>query len=53
MLCIKLVKYHAFGNLVMTLKVPRNPVLNYMTQASIVAREYISNGWHLVHATIE
>ena len=53
MLLITLVKYHAFGNLTMTLKVPRNPVLNYMTQASIVAKDYISAGWHLVHARIE
>lgn len=53
MLHIKLIKYHAFGNLTMTLKVPRNPVLDYMTQASIVAKNYICEGWHLVHAFVE
>lgn len=53
MLCIRLVKYNAFGNLTMTLKVPRNPVLDYMTQANIVAKDYICAGWHLVHASIE
>ena len=53
MLIIRLVKYHEFGNLIMTLKVSRNPVLNYMTQASIVAKDYLLNGWHLVYATIE
>lgn len=53
MLHIRLVKYNEFGNLLMTLKVPRNPVLNYMTQASIVAKDYLLNGWHLVYAYIE
>lgn len=53
MLVIRLVRYHDFGNLTMTLKVPRNPVLNYMTQASIVAKDYLLAGWHLVYATIE
>lgn len=53
MLHIRLVKYHAFGNLTMVLKVPRNPVLDYMTQASIVAKDYILEGWHLVYASIE
>lgn len=53
MLHIKLVKYHEHGNLVMNLKVPRNPVLDYMTQASIVAKDYLLAGWHLVYAHIE
>ena len=53
MLIIRLVRYHDFGNLTMTLKVPRNPVLDYMTQASIVAKDYLLNGWHLVYAQIE
>ena len=53
MLVIKLVKYNEFGNLVMTLKVPRNPVLDYMTQASKVAHDYLLAGWHMVHAHIE
>lgn len=53
MLVVTLVKYHAFGNLTMTLKAPRNPVLDYMTQASILAKNYICEGWHLVHAYIE
>lgn len=53
MLVVKLVKYHAFGSLVMTLKVPRNPVLDYMTQASFLSKDYVLNGWHLVHARIE
>ena len=53
MLHIRLVKYHEFGNLVMTLKVPRNPVLDYMTQASFVAKDYLLAGWHLVYAYIE
>ena len=53
MLHVKLVKYTEFGNLVMNLKVPRNPVLDYMTQASILTKDYILAGWHLVHARIE
>lgn len=53
MLCVKLVKSHEFGNLVMTIKVPRNPVLDYMVQASMVAKTYLANGWHIVTAYIE
>ncbi len=53
MLVITLVKYHEFGNLMMTLKSPRNPVLDYMEQAVILARPYIKEGWQMVHACIE
>lgn len=53
MLVIKMVKYHEYGNLLMTLKVPRNPVLDYMTQASLVVQGYLTAGWHITHAYIE
>jgi hypothetical protein len=52
-LVIQLVKYHEFGNLLMRIKVPRNPVLDYMEQASIVVRPYIKEGWQMSHAHIE
>lgn len=53
MLVIQLAKPHEFGRLLLTLKVPRNPVMHYLTQASFVAQDYLSNGWHLVYAYIE
>jgi hypothetical protein len=53
MLVITLVKYHEYGNLMMTLKAPRNPVLDYMEQAVILARPYAKEGWQMVHACIE
>jgi hypothetical protein len=52
-LIVKLVKYHEFGNLIMTLKVPRNPVLDYMEQAAIVAKPYAKEGWQMAYACIE
>jgi hypothetical protein len=52
-LVITLVKFHEFGNLVMTLKAPRNPVLDYMEQAIILAKPYAKEGWQMVHAFIE
>lgn len=53
MLHVRLVKYTEFGNLVMTIKATRNPVLDYMTQASFIAKDYLLAGWHLVYAYIE
>lgn len=53
MLVVTIVKYTEHGNLIMTLKATRNPVLDYMTQASMLAKDYILNGWHLVYARIE
>jgi len=52
-LIVTLVKYHEHGNLIMDIDVPRNPVLDYMEQASIVARPYINGGWHMLQARIE
>ena len=53
LLVISMVKYHKYGNMLLTIKVPRNPVLDYMTQASIVARSYLCAGWHMTNTTIE
>lgn len=53
MLIVQLAKPTEFGRLVMTIKVPRNPVMDYMSQASMVAHSYLKNGWHLVYAHIE
>lgn len=53
MLVVSLVRYHEHGNLKMTIKVTRNPVLHFMEQASMVAKPYIQGGWHLVHAAVE
>jgi hypothetical protein len=53
MLVIKLVKNHEFGNLVMYVKASRNPVLDYMEQANLMAKPYIKEGWQMVHAYIE
>jgi hypothetical protein len=53
MLHIKLVKATQFGNLVMNLRVTRNPVQHYLTQASIVAKPYLDGGWTIAFARIE
>ena len=53
MLVVRLVKYTEFGNLLMHIKAPRNPVLNYMTQASLISKDYLLAGWHMVYAYIE
>lgn len=52
-LVIKLIRETEHGNLVMWITVTRNPVLDYMEQAGIVAKPYLSGGWRLVHAHIE
>jgi hypothetical protein len=53
MLVVRLVKYTEFGNLLMQIKAPRNPVLDYMAQASFISKDYLLAGWHLVYAYIE
>jgi hypothetical protein len=50
---VKLIRYHEHGNMVMYLRTTRNVVLDYMTQAHQMAKPYLSEGWHLVHAYIE
>jgi hypothetical protein len=53
MLIVKLIKYHEHGNLLLYLKVTRNPVQDYMAQAAQAASPYLSEGWHMVQAYIE
>lgn len=50
MVQIKLVK----GKYCMYYSQPFHPELynNYMQQASVMAKEYLKEGWHLVHAMI-
>ena len=50
---VKLIRYHQHGNMVMYIKATRNIVVDYMTQASEMAKPYILEGWHIVHAYIE
>jgi hypothetical protein len=50
---VKLIRYHEHGNLIMYLKIPRNPVQDYMAQAAQAASPYLSEGWHMVQAYIE
>ena len=52
-LVIKLIRFTENGNLVMWITVTRNPVLDYMVQAQMVAEPYLKGGWHLVYAHIE
>ena len=53
MLVVKMIRYHEFGNLVLYVRTSRNIVLDYMTQAAMVAKPYITEGWQLVDASIE
>jgi len=53
MVVVKLVKFHQIGNMVMYIRATRNVVLDYMTQASEMAKPYLAEGWQVVQAYIE
>jgi hypothetical protein len=53
MLHIKLTKPTEFGNLVMNIRVPRNPVVHYLTQACMEVKYYTDRGWNIAFARIE
>jgi hypothetical protein len=50
---VKLIKYHQHGNMVLFIRLTRNIVVDYMTQANEAVRPYIDEGWHMVYAIVE
>jgi hypothetical protein len=39
--------------MIMYLRATRNVVLDYMEQASMMAKPFVGNGWHMLGASIE
>ena len=50
---VKLIKHHQHGSMILFIRLTRNIVVDYMTQANEAARPYLDQGWHMVYAIVE